>query len=126
MENVYLDTSMVMDPFVLAVVLNRIESERVLFGTDLPVAAMRGRRVTVMDHWVDLVLKGYPPSEYRVQSDSLRATFMVYEIATAIEQAGSFAGLTQQKRRAIFWDNGMAVLGSIRGGEALRKAAAGR
>ena len=36
---------------------------RLLFATDFPVAAMRGRRVYAADHWVDLVLDGfgYPP-----------------------------------------------------------------
>ena len=56
---------MVMDPTVLRMVFDNIASSRVLFATDLPVAAMRGRRVYVMDHWVDLVLEGYPPSDCR-------------------------------------------------------------
>ena len=80
LENVYLDTAMVMDPTVLEILFQNVDSRRILFATDLPVAAMRGRRVYVMDHWVDVVLDEYPPSEFRVASSDIRATFMVWEI----------------------------------------------
>ena len=61
LKNVWMDTSMVMDPLVIQIALNEIGPGRLLFGTDFPVAAVRGRRVRVMDHWVDVVLPGYPP-----------------------------------------------------------------
>ena len=121
MPGVYLDTAMVMDPCVLAMLLGEIDSRRLLFATDLPVAAMRGRRVNVMDHWVDLVLEGYPPSQFRVQSDNMRATFMVYEIILAIERAAELAGLSADERCRIFWDNGMAVLSGVMEGQVLRR-----
>ena len=47
MPNVFLDTSMVMDEAVLQMVFDSIDSSRVVYGTDLPIAAMRGRRVRV-------------------------------------------------------------------------------
>jgi hypothetical protein len=56
LDNVYLDTSMVMDPTVFQIILEQVPSRRLLFATDFPVPAMRGRRVYVLDHWVDLVL----------------------------------------------------------------------
>ena len=93
LENVYLDTAMVMDPAVLRMVFENVGPRRVLFATDLPVAAMRGRRVHVMDHWVDLVLEGYPSSAYRVGFDGMRATFMTYEIAWSVILAAESAGL---------------------------------
>lgn len=114
LENVYLDTSMVMDPLVLQMVFETIDSKRVLFATDLPVANMRGRRVYVMDHWVDIVLEGYPPSAYRVQTKDIHATFMVYEIILAIRRAAERAQLSQAQLQAIFYDNGMALLKSVR------------
>ena len=120
LENVYVDTSMVMDPMVLRVVFENIDSRRVLFGTDFPVAAMRGRRVRVMDHWVDVVLEGYPPSAFRVASNGIRATFMAYEIVLAIKAAGEMAGLHQQQIRDVFFENGMAVLAHVANGEQLK------
>jgi hypothetical protein len=113
LSNVCLDTSMVMDPAALQILLEQIDSARVLFATDFPVPAMRGRRVYVMDHWVDLVLPGNPESAFRVQSDNFRATFMVYEIVLAIRRAAERVKLPQDRLRAVFCANGMAVLDRV-------------
>ena len=113
LSNVYMDTSMVMDPVVLQMVLEEIDSSRLLFATDFPVPAMRGRRVYVMDHWVDLVLSGNPESDFRVQSENFRATFMVYEIILAIRRAAERVKLPQQKLTAIFFENGIDVLNRV-------------
>jgi uncharacterized protein len=113
LENVYLDTSMVMEPGVIEMAFREIGPERVLFGTDLPVAAMRGRRVYAMDHWVDLVTEGYPPSAYRVASDNMHATFMAYEIILAIRRAGEICGLSEAQIRNVFYENGMSLINQV-------------
>jgi predicted TIM-barrel fold metal-dependent hydrolase len=109
-KNIFLDTSMVMEPDVLGIVLDQVDSRRVLFATDFPVAAMRGRRVYVMDHWVDVVLEGYSASAYRIASNGIRATFMAWEIALAIKRAGEMRGLPQRRIQEIFHENGMRLL----------------
>jgi hypothetical protein len=110
LENVYLDTAMVMDATVLQIVFENIDSRRVLYATDFPVAAMRGRRVYVMDHWVDVVLEGYPTSAYRVAGNNIRASFMAYEIVLAIRRAGERAGLSSVQVHDVFYKNGMRLL----------------
>ncbi|MGO8690591.1 MAG: amidohydrolase family protein [Thermoguttaceae bacterium] len=110
LKNVYFDTAMVMDPAVLRMVFENLGPRRVLFATDLPVAAMRGRRVHVMDHWVDLVLEGYPSSAYRVGFDGMRATFMTYEIAWSVILAAESAGLSPAEAQCVFYQNGMDLL----------------
>ena len=115
LENVYLDTSGVMDPSVLAVVLQKMDSRRLLFATDLPVAMMRGCRVSVATHWVDLVLdEGHAPSKYRVAGDNFEATFMGYEMVSAVLIASELAGLSVEATRDIFYANGRAVLDRVR------------
>lgn len=113
LDNVYMDTSMVMDPVALQMVLEEIDSSRVLFATDFPVPAMRGRRVYVMDHWVDLVLPGTAESAFRVQSENFRASFMVYEIILAIRRAAERVKLSEEKLTAMFFKNGMEVLDRV-------------
>jgi predicted TIM-barrel fold metal-dependent hydrolase len=110
LDNVWLDTSMVMDPTVLQIVMEELGPARLLFATDFPVAAMRGRRVYVLDHWVDLVLPGPAPSAYRVPSAEMRASFMVYEIVLAIRRAAERAKISEGQLRAIFHDNGTRLL----------------
>jgi predicted TIM-barrel fold metal-dependent hydrolase len=124
LPNLYFDTSMVMDPAALAILLGEVESSRVLFATDLPVARMRGRRVAVLDHWVDLVLPDEPASAFRVQSDNMRASFMVYEICLAIREAAELAGLRRRELEAIFWDNGRRLLARARPGGVPKSAKA--
>ena len=109
-KNIFLDTSMVMEPDVLKIVFDNIESSRVLFATDFPVATMRGRRVYAMDHWVDIVLEGYSPSSFRIASNGISATFMAWEIILAIRRAGEMAGLKKDRIKDIFYRNGMSVL----------------
>jgi hypothetical protein len=117
LDNVYLDTAMVMDPTVLQIALEGVGPGRLLYATDLPIAAMRGRRVYVMDHWVDLVLAGYPPSgPYRVPAEGIRATFMVYEIILALARAAERVGLSAGERDALFYENGRALLTAPRRG----------
>ena len=110
LANVWMDTSMVMDPVVLQIALNEIGPGRLLFGTDFPVAAMRGRRVRVRDHWVDVVLPRYPPSAYRVAGEGYRAGFMAWEIVLAIRWAAELTGINEAERDGIFHGNGMVLL----------------
>jgi hypothetical protein len=121
LPTVYLDTAMVMDEVVLRMIFDSIGPTRVLFATDYPVAAMVGRRVRVMDHWVDIVQGSYPKSAYRVPAEGIHATDMSVEIAAAIIAAARQAGLSEKDLRAIFFENGMSVLRNVRGGQAVAR-----
>jgi hypothetical protein len=70
--------------------------------------------VYLLDHWVDLVLPGPSPSAYRVVSENMRASFMVYEIILAIRRAAERAGVPESALRAIFHDNGKRLLEQVR------------
>ncbi len=110
LDNVWMDTSMVMDPLVLQIALNEIGPARLLFGTDFPVAAMHGRRVRVHDHWVDVVAPGNPPSAYRVVGEGIQAGPMAWEIVLAIRWAAELTGISDTERNRIFYDNGKGLL----------------
>lgn len=114
LKNVYMDTSMVMDAVSITLALREIGYSRLLYATDLPVAAMKGRRVNVKDHWVDLVLNEYTNSDYRVQSNNMNATYMAHEIAIAVEHAADLADLSEHQLKSIFYDNGMDLLSSVK------------
>jgi len=77
----------------------------------------------VMDHWVDVVLPGYPPSPNRVASADIRATFMAWEIVLAIQRAAAMADLPLDAARRIFYENGMERLAKVMGGRAMARAA---
>jgi hypothetical protein len=121
LANVWMDTAMVMDETVLQAAFETLGPDRVLFATDYPVAAMRGRRVRVMDHWVDIVTPGYPPSAWRVPAEGIRATFMAREIAAAVLGAARRAGLSREAVHGVFFGNGMRVLAGVDGGSGARR-----
>lgn len=112
LPNVSMDLSMVMDPVVVQMALQALGPGRLLYATDFPVAAMRGRRVRVMDHWVDVVLPGYSDSAFRV-SGEIHATFMAWEIALAIRWAAELAGISDAERAGIFYANGKRLLDRV-------------
>lgn len=114
LQNVYMDTSMVMDAVSIAIALREMGSSRLLYATDLPVAAMKGRRVNVKDHWVDLVMDEYANSDFRVLSNNMSATYMAHEIVISIEHAANLAGISEQQLKSIFYDNGMELLSSVK------------
>jgi hypothetical protein len=74
---------------------------------------MRGRRVRVLDHWVDVVLPGYPPSAFRVEGADIHAGFMAWEIVLAIRWAAELAGIRDAERDGIFYGNGKALLAKM-------------
>lgn len=113
LDNVWFDCSMAMDPTVMAYILQRKDPGKMLFATDCPVAVMRGKRVNVGDHWVDLVLPGFAESHYRVISDNMRATYMIHEIARAVIIGAELAGLTREETKRIFYQNGMDLLSGV-------------
>ena len=125
LPNVFLDSSMVMDESVLRMIFDGIDSSRLLYATDFPVAAMAGRRVRVMDHWVDIVASEAPASAYRVRAEGIPAAPMALEIACAVLSAGRAAGLPEELLRRIFFENGMNLLRSVRNGSALQRIEAG-
>jgi len=111
--NLYFDISMVMDATCLQLALDVVGPQRMLYATDFPVAAMRGRRVQVMDHWVDVVLPGYPKSAFRVAGE-IHATYMSLEIALALRWAADLAGLKRKEVHGMFWDYGMRLLRRVK------------
>ena len=110
LENVYMDTSMVMEPIVVMKAIKAMGAGRVLFGSDFPVANMRGKRVNIRDHWVDIVAQGYPQCQYRVGSDAFNTMYMAQEIALSVVIAADAAGIDQEALNGIFYNNGIKIL----------------
>jgi len=113
LENVYMDTSMVMEPIVIEKAIRSIGAGRLLFATDFPVAAMRGKRVNIRGHWVDVVANGYPECQYRAPSDAFTPMYMAQEIALSVIIAADSAGAGDDALKNIFYNNGMKLLENV-------------
>jgi len=114
LPNVALDTSMVMEPLVFVILLREVDSRRLLYASDFPVAAMGGRRVRIREHWVDVVQDRYPESAWRVRAPGLPVIPMAQEIAYALREAALAIGLSDERLGELFHDNGMNLLRRVR------------
>jgi predicted TIM-barrel fold metal-dependent hydrolase len=112
--NLYWDVSFVQNAMVYEILFENVDSRRVLFGTDLPVADVRGHRVCVNGQWVDVTRDRYSWAAFRREGQPIEATFMAYEIIRALREGAERAGLDKEQLRAIFFSNGMGLIEDIR------------
>jgi hypothetical protein len=114
LDNLYWDASFVQDPMVFQILFENVDSRRVLYGTDQPLADIRGRRVGVNNAWVDVTRDRYRWTAFRREGLEIEATFIAYEIARAMIEGAQMAGLTREQLRATLFDNGMALIRGVR------------
>jgi predicted TIM-barrel fold metal-dependent hydrolase len=114
LDNLYWDASFVQDPMVFQILFENVDSRRVFYGTDQPLADIRGRRVNVNNTWVDVTRDRYSWTAFRREGLEIEATFIAYEIARAMIEGARMAGLTPEQLRATFFDNGMALIRGVR------------
>jgi len=111
--NIYWDVSYVQNAMVYEILFENVDSRRVLFGTDQPLADIRGHRVCVNKQWVDVTRDHYSWAAFRREGLEVEATFVAYEIIRALREGAERAGLGRQQLRAIFFDNGMRLIKDV-------------
>jgi len=111
LENVWFDISGICEAEPLLAILGQFGTKRLLWGSDFPVSAMRGRCVTVGDGfaWVQYDTLNW-------QSGHVRANPVLVglESLRALRQAAAEFGLNRQDLEDIFCDNAKALLGKER------------
>jgi len=112
--NLYWDVSFVQNAMVYEILFENVDSRRVLFGTDLPVADVRGHRVCVNNQWVDVTRDRYSWAAFRREGLQMEATFMAYEIIRALREGAERAGIDEEQLRAVFFANGMRLVEDVR------------
>ena len=108
--NIYFDLSNVQDATVISTMLKHYPLERVLYGTDIPMATMRGLMIMVNKQRIIITRKRFPWSVSSEQPGHLRCTFMGYEGLRSIKQACEDLELGTDAVKAIFYDNARALV----------------
>lgn len=109
-ENVIFDMALINDPLVMEYLLRRVPSERVVYGSDSPLAFVRGKDVCINNkhYYVSAAVPpwGLGPGDPGL----LDLTFYVYEELRAILYAAKavYGGAERKHLENIFWNN-MAV-----------------
>jgi glutamate-1-semialdehyde 2,1-aminomutase len=106
LENVYFDTSAICESAALEAILRAFGPSRLMFGTDWPVCAVRGRCVSVGDgfFWMYEHTVDFPSSQF------CRPTLIGIESLLALRQAVRTCTLTDGEVEQIFCETARRVL----------------
>ena len=109
LPNIWLDFSSVTISDVFALALKNLPTDRIMYGSDLPIGVQRGQYVGFGYAWALLDEKRIPVLEL-AHCDG-RPTFISYETLRAVRRAILAQGLGQQEIENIFCNNALKLLG---------------
>ncbi|MFA6817145.1 MAG: amidohydrolase family protein [Lentisphaeria bacterium] len=105
-ENAYIDTAMVNHPGVLEYAFNHFPRERMVFGTDSPIAFFRGKSVEINNQYAYLMGEDYAIGTSLYDADHvIQFTTFYYEQLRGIKEAAMKAGLCRSEREDFFYNN---------------------
>ncbi|MBT3376121.1 MAG: amidohydrolase family protein [Lentisphaerae bacterium] len=112
--NAYVDVAMVNHEGVLEYTFRNYPRERILFGSDAPIAWMRGKSVEINNQYAYLMGEDYRIGTVIYDAESaVEFTFFYYEMLRGIRRAAERAGLTRAELEAFFYANAHSLLTSV-------------
>ena len=100
--------------------LKKIGAGRLMFGTDLPIARMRMKRVVENGKYINLVQKGYygdvsgDPHMREIEgAEAESLSFFTYEIIAAMRRACESAEVSRADVGAMFFGNAARLFGIL-------------
>ncbi|NLM79063.1 MAG: amidohydrolase family protein [Ruminococcaceae bacterium] len=122
-ERMVFDFSANTNDWVFEKLIQAVGTDRILFGSDLPISRMRMRRIERDSIYVNLVPRGlYGDVSQDKNMDELDApesdklSFFMYEIIDAFRLAAQRTGLTDSAIEKVFWSNATQIIEQVRGG----------
>lgn len=114
-ENAYFDTAMVNHPGVLEYAFNNFPRERIVFGSDAPIAFLRGKSVEINNQYAYLMGENYAIGSTIYDADNIvQFTTFFYEQLRGIKVASEKAGLSCEELENFFYNNIYNLLKGIR------------
>ncbi|HRT30671.1 MAG TPA: amidohydrolase family protein, partial [Kiritimatiellia bacterium] len=112
--NAYIDTAMVNHEGVLEYAFRHFPRERILFGSDAPIAFLRGKSVEVNNQYAYLMGEDYAiGSAIYDAAHAVRFTFFYYEQLRGIRTAAERAGLSRQEIENLFFNTAFHLFRSV-------------
>ena len=114
-DNAYMDTAMVNHPGVLEYTFNNFPRERIVFGSDAPVAFLRGKSVEINNQYAYLMGENYVIGSTIYDSDNVvQFTTFFYEQLRGIKEATTKAGFSREDLENFFYNNIYNLLSGIK------------
>jgi len=113
LKNLYVDTAMINSFSVNKVLLEELGPERVIYGSDLAVAALKGKNIDINNrhYFVTKNPKAWSLSSSEMELNNL--TFFIYEIIRAIKVAVKSLNLGKEDIENIFYLNAKRLIENI-------------
>jgi uncharacterized protein len=111
--NFYLEFSNVQSAEVVEEVLKQMPLERLMYGSDIPVAVVRGYMFMLNGQRVALTRKAFPWS-ISGKPGQLRCTFMGYEQLRAMKRGCEAVGFGEKEVQKLFYANAKTLVESSR------------
>jgi uncharacterized protein len=103
LPNMYFDFSNVQSAEVVQAILERMPADRVMYGSDIPCATVRGYMFMLNGQRVTITRKPFSWSITSQKPNQLRCTFMGYEQIRAMKQACDGLGYGTQDVEQLFY-----------------------
>ena len=112
-KNLYVDTAMINSFSVNKVLLEELGPEKILYGSDLPIATFKGKNIDINNrhYFVTSIPKPWSLSSSEMNLDSF--TFSIYEIIRAIKLAADELKLSNEQIEQIFYSNAQKMIKEI-------------
>ncbi|MCK5803222.1 MAG: amidohydrolase family protein, partial [Lentisphaeria bacterium] len=112
--NAWIDTAMVNHPGVLEYAFNHFPRKRILFGSDAPIAWLRGKSVEINNQYAYLMGEDYAiGSTIHDSEHAVEFTFFYYEMLRGAKEAAEKAGLSRQEIEDYFHGNAHRLLTDV-------------
>ena len=112
LPNVYLDTSFIQNSVTFQYLFEHVDVSRIMYGTDLPDAAIHGQVACVNGINLFVTRDPHPWSLYRTENP-IECTYMVYEELRAIRDGGQRAGLSVKDLQPVFYANARRLIDDV-------------
>jgi uncharacterized protein len=112
LPNMYFEFSNVQSAGVVQAIIERMPFERLMYGSDIPVATVRGTMFLLNGQRVCLTRKSFPWSISSTQPGQLRCTFMGYEQIRAMKQACETLHIGKEQVAKLFYTNARTLVDS--------------
>jgi uncharacterized protein len=112
-KNIYVDTAMINNYEVNKVIIEELGTERILYGSDLAVAILKGKNVDINNKHYFVTST---PRPWSLSSDSIELknfTFFIYEIIRSIKIACKSLQLSNENIKNIFYNNSIRLIEDI-------------
>jgi hypothetical protein len=104
--NAYIDTAMVSHEGILEYTFRNFPRERILFGSDAPIALLKGKSVEINNQYAYLMGEDYRIGTVIYDADkAVKFTTFYYEQLRGLKLASQRAGLSKYEIENMFFDS---------------------